>query len=159
MKPFSLIIYLCSLISTFLHYSAWKKFLPSSGNVEIKNSISLPFRISSVSTEIVSQLFVCKIWKNTLLNLVLVVILDMFATYLEVIGGGDVSFYMIFSQIQMFWYYVSEYLSDCKYSLTRFRLINLSCDCSLAMLLASSGHLVHRFVECLNDVVFLNAVL
>lgn len=55
-----------------------------------------------MSTEIVSQLFVCKIWKNTLLNLVLVVILDMFATYLEVIGGGDVSFYMIFSQIQMF---------------------------------------------------------
>ena len=26
----------------------------------------------------------------------------MFATYLEVIGGRDVSFYMIFSQIQMF---------------------------------------------------------
>jgi len=30
------------------------------------------------------------------------VILDMFATYVEVFGGGDVSFYMIFSQIQMF---------------------------------------------------------
>lgn len=30
------------------------------------------------------------------------VILDMFATYVGVFGGGDVSFYMIFSQIQMF---------------------------------------------------------
>ena len=160
MKPFPLIIYSCSLISTFLCYSAWKiKFFPSSDNVDIKNSISLPLRISSMSIEKVSQLFVCKIWKNILLNLVLVVILDMFATYLEVIGGRDVSFYMIFSQIQMFWYYISEYLSDCKYSLRRFRLINLLCDCSSAMLLASFGHLVHRFVKCLNDVVFLNAVL
>lgn len=78
------------------------KFFPSSDNVDIKNSISLPLRISSVSIEKVSQLFVCKIWKNILLNLVLVVILDMFATYLEVIRGRDVSFYMIFSQIQMF---------------------------------------------------------
>lgn len=63
-------------------------------NVEIKNSISLPFRFSSLSIEKVSQMFVGKIWKNILLNLVLTVILDMFATYLEVIGGGDVSFFI-----------------------------------------------------------------
>lgn len=57
-----------------------------------------------MSVEKVSQLFVeiWKIWENALLNLVLMVILDMFATYVDVIGGGDVSFYMIFSQIPMF---------------------------------------------------------
>lgn len=82
------------------------------------------------------------------------VILDMFATYVEVFGGGDVSFYMIFSQIQMFWYYISEYLFDCKYSLWRFRLIHLWRDCSSAMPVASFWHIVHRFVGCLNDVVF-----
>lgn len=60
-----------------------------------------------MSVEKVSQPFVemwkmWKIWKNALLSLVLMVMLDMFATYLEAIGGGDVSFCMIFSQIQMF---------------------------------------------------------
>lgn len=36
------------------------------------------------------------------LNLVLMVILDKFAMYLGVSRSGDVSFYMIFSPIQMF---------------------------------------------------------
>lgn len=62
-------------------------FSPSSDNVGIKNSISLPFWFSSLSIEKVSQLFVCKIRKNALLSLVFMVILDVFATYLEVIGG------------------------------------------------------------------------
>lgn len=162
MKPFPLIIYPCSSISNFLRCSTWKHILSFFWQgLKERTPVLLPFWLSSTSAEKVSQLFVeiRKIWKNALLSLVLTVILDMFATYLEVIGDGDVSFYMIFSQIQMFWHSTSEYLSDCKYSLWRFRLINLSCDCSSAMLLASCWHTVHRFVECFNDVVFLNAVL
>lgn len=50
-------------------------------------------------------------------------------------------------------------LFDCKYSLRRFRLITLVCDCFSATLLASFWRTVHRSVECFNDVVFLNAVL
>lgn len=161
MKPFSLIIYLLlnqhfpTLFGmekkiSFLHLTMLKQRTLSLCH---RGSLLCPLR------KFLNCVYV-KYGKTHFSTWLLVVILDMFATYLEVIRVGDVSFSRIFSQIQMFWYYISENLSDCKYTACGgFRLINLFRDCSSAILLASFGHLVHRFVKCLNDVVFLNAVL
>lgn len=64
-------------------------------------------------------LFVRNIAGKRTSQLVPMVILGMFATYLEGTGGGvgGVSFRMIFSRIQMFRGDVSACLAACKYSL------------------------------------------
>lgn len=126
MKPFPLTIYLCSLIRVLLRYSVWKKkkkvlsFIWQCGNKEHLSTILVLF---CVSWESFSTVCMYNKGERTSQAGTRGYVCYLVRSYRG--RGRDVSFYMIFSQIQTFWYCISTCLANCKYSLGRFRVINL----------------------------------